>query len=397
MDLNKVGPLILSGVRTKYTQNQALHPPGSPSAPGPALVWIIVIPIVILVTIWSAWVMGYTIDRVSLFALIFSIGILVDDATVVVENIFRRWLEEGRYRPNRHRGGRGAGGGQPHHHRHPDRALRPAAHGLRQRHDGPLHARRSRPWARWPCCSPCSRPSSSPPGGPISCARAWRRLKKAEEHGSAGCRRPSSRVYYPVDHGRFVRNRLAWPGSCLIAMRGGGVFWPPAPCSTPGRSTVKMLPFDNKPEFNVVVNLPEGTALPVTANAVNQPGGQAAARRCQRWPLCTGLYRRPPPRSTSTAWCATTICESSRGRRTSKWCCRTGASVSAPVMSWRRPPGSGSPRSPENLGAHIAVVEMPPGPPVLQTMVAEVYGPDDTTRRRVARDLMEGLRGGAPM
>ncbi|RME15605.1 MAG: efflux RND transporter permease subunit, partial [Alphaproteobacteria bacterium] len=56
---------------------------------------LVVIPIVILVTVFSAWLLGYTIDRVSLFALIFSIGILVDDAIVVVENIYRRWLEQG--------------------------------------------------------------------------------------------------------------------------------------------------------------------------------------------------------------------------------------------------------------------------------------------------------------
>ncbi|MFN3076747.1 MAG: efflux RND transporter permease subunit, partial [Alphaproteobacteria bacterium] len=60
-----------------------------------ALVVLIVIPVVILITVFSAWIMGYTIDRVSLFALIFSIGILVDDAIVVVENIYRRWLEKG--------------------------------------------------------------------------------------------------------------------------------------------------------------------------------------------------------------------------------------------------------------------------------------------------------------
>ena len=52
-------------------------------------------PVVLLMTVFSAWVLGFTIDRVSLFALIFSIGILVDDAIVVVENIYRRWLEEG--------------------------------------------------------------------------------------------------------------------------------------------------------------------------------------------------------------------------------------------------------------------------------------------------------------
>ncbi len=62
----------------------------------PAIVVMLVIPVVLLMTIFMAWVTNYTIDRVSLFALIFSIGILVDDAIVVVENIYRRWLEEGR-------------------------------------------------------------------------------------------------------------------------------------------------------------------------------------------------------------------------------------------------------------------------------------------------------------
>jgi multidrug efflux pump subunit AcrB len=60
-----------------------------------SMVVLIVIPNVILITVFIAWVLGFTIDRVSLFALIFSIGILVDDAIVVIENIYRRWLEEG--------------------------------------------------------------------------------------------------------------------------------------------------------------------------------------------------------------------------------------------------------------------------------------------------------------
>ena len=54
-----------------------------------ALVTLVVIPTTILLTMLAAWLMGYTINRVSLFALIFSIGILVDDAIVVVENIAR--------------------------------------------------------------------------------------------------------------------------------------------------------------------------------------------------------------------------------------------------------------------------------------------------------------------
>ena len=56
-----------------------------------SVVVAIVIPVTILLTLFAAWVMGYTLNRVSLFALIFSIGILVDDAIVVIENIDRHW------------------------------------------------------------------------------------------------------------------------------------------------------------------------------------------------------------------------------------------------------------------------------------------------------------------
>ena len=55
------------------------------------VVTLIIIPTTILLTLFASWMMGYTINRVSLFALIFSIGILVDDAIVVVENIVRHW------------------------------------------------------------------------------------------------------------------------------------------------------------------------------------------------------------------------------------------------------------------------------------------------------------------
>ena len=64
-----------------------------------AVVTLVVIPTTILLTLFASKVMGYTINRVSLFALIFSIGILVDDAIVVVENIARHWaMKDGRSR-----------------------------------------------------------------------------------------------------------------------------------------------------------------------------------------------------------------------------------------------------------------------------------------------------------
>ena len=64
-----------------------------------ALVVAVVIPTTILLTLFAARLMGYTLNRVSLFALIFSIGILVDDAIVVIENIARHWaMNDGRSR-----------------------------------------------------------------------------------------------------------------------------------------------------------------------------------------------------------------------------------------------------------------------------------------------------------
>ncbi len=64
-----------------------------------AIVVAVVIPVTILLTLFAAQIMGYTLNRVSLFALIFSIGILVDDAIVVIENITRHWgMHDGRSR-----------------------------------------------------------------------------------------------------------------------------------------------------------------------------------------------------------------------------------------------------------------------------------------------------------
>ena len=60
------------------------------------VVTFIIVPTTILLTLFASWMMGYTINRVSLFALIFSIGILVDDAIVVVENIVRHWGMRGK-------------------------------------------------------------------------------------------------------------------------------------------------------------------------------------------------------------------------------------------------------------------------------------------------------------
>ena len=98
-----------------------------------------VIPTTILLTLFAANLMGYTINRVSLFALIFSIGILVDDAIVVVENIARHWaMQDGRAaRAGHDRGGRR--GRQSDRRRDADGGRGAAADAVRVRADGPLH------------------------------------------------------------------------------------------------------------------------------------------------------------------------------------------------------------------------------------------------------------------
>ena len=99
----------------------------------------IAVPVTLALTLFIYYVAGYTLNRVTLFALIFSIGILVDDAIVVVENIERHHREKKGLLllPDRGRGDRR--GGQPHHPRHLHRHRRHPPHGLRARDDGAVH------------------------------------------------------------------------------------------------------------------------------------------------------------------------------------------------------------------------------------------------------------------
>ena len=103
---------------------------------------LLAIPVTLALTMSVFYLLGYTINRVTLFALIFSIGILVDDAIVVVENMVRHFrLPENRGRPMQRSYGRGGRrGGQPHHPGHLRRDCRGAAHGICARPDGAVHA-----------------------------------------------------------------------------------------------------------------------------------------------------------------------------------------------------------------------------------------------------------------
>jgi multidrug efflux pump subunit AcrB len=144
---------------------------------------------------------------------------------------------------------------------------------------------------------------------------------------------------------------------------------------------VKMLPFDNKPEFSVVVNMPEGTALPVTANVVRR-----LAEKVRTMPEVTavqtyvgtaqpfnfnGMVRHYYLRERPWEGDLLVMLKDKNERKLGSHALAVAAREMLTPLA-------------RELGARIAVVEMPPGPPVLQTVVAEVYGPDAETRRQVA-------------
>ncbi|MEA3411345.1 MAG: efflux RND transporter permease subunit [Pseudomonadota bacterium] len=342
-----------------------------------AIVVVIVIPVVILVTVFSAWVLDYTIDRVSLFALIFSIGILVDDAIVVVENIYRRWLIKGAS----------------------DTAT--AVDAVREVGNPTILATFTVIAALLPMgfVSGMMGPYMEPipalgsvamlfslfaafiftPWLTMSLKPSMEKLHKAEE----------KEVRQQHWLGRLYRNTIV----PLIERRVLGlgflitiivVFFLCCVMFYTEAVRVKMLPLDNKPEFNVVINMPEGTALPVTANLANR-----AANVLRRMPEVTAVqtyvgtaspynfnglvrhyYLRERP------WMGdlqVQLLDKHDRDRTSHEIAVEAREMLTPMA--------------EEAGGRIQVVEMPPGPPVLQTLVAEIYGPTPEIRRQVAGEM----------
>jgi multidrug efflux pump subunit AcrB len=346
-----------------------------------AFVVITVIPIVILLTVWSAWVLEYSIDRVSLFALIFSIGILVDDATVVVENIFRRWMEAGRT------------------------TVGVAIDAVREVGNPTILATMTIISALLPMgfvsglMGPYMRPipvlGSSAMFFSLLAAfifTPWFALRMRPGSVASFHKAEAREQKVHKIIGRFYEP-IIMP---LIKYRTLGVLFlvsiiglTAAVCALFYFKVVpvKMLPFDNKPEFNVLVNMPEGTALPVTANVVQQVAEKIRADIPEATALQTyvgtaspynfnGLVRHYYVRQSPWEGDVQVMLLDKRERE------RSSHQISDDARELLTPLA-------QQLGASIQVVEMPPGPPVMQTVVAELYGPDDATRRQVAADMKE--------
>ena len=344
----------------------------------PALVVMIVIPVVILATIFYALLTGYTIDRVSLFALIFSIGILVDDAIVVVENIYRRWLiDESTDTSVAIDAVREVG--------NPTilatftviAALLPMGfvRGMMGPYMEPIPALGSfamlfsvfaafmfTPWLAMRI-----KPSMS----------KLKDMEESEHNQNEWLGNLFRKILIPLITSK-TKGRIFLISLFIIFFLSVSMFYTK---SVP----VKMLPLDNKSEFNVVVNMKEGTALPVTANVVNELAevllevdevtsiqtysGTASPFNFNG--LVRHYYLRTEP------WQADLQVQLlSKKERT-----RSSHEIAEDVRERLLEVIDG------NSDVRIQVVEMPPGPPVLQSVVAEVYGPDEEIRRQVARDL----------
>jgi multidrug efflux pump subunit AcrB len=145
---------------------------------------------------------------------------------------------------------------------------------------------------------------------------------------------------------------------------------------------LKMLPFDNKSEFQVVVDMPAGTPLEHTAAVLRELG--APAHACPKSPT-TRPMPAPRRRSTSTAWCASTTCAAAARSATcrSTWSTSTSAARKSHAIATRVRPALQE--IAQRHGANVKVVEVPPGPPVLSPIVAEIYGPQGRGRRAVAK------------
>lgn len=343
----------------------------------PTIVVGTVIPVVILITVFSAWVLGYTIDRVSLFALIFSIGILVDDATVVVENMYRRWLAAGSV------------------------DTQTTIDAVREVGNPTVLATFTIIAALLPMgfVSGMMGPYMEPIPVLGSAAMLfslfaafiftpWLAVRIRPSIGQLH-KMEASEEKFAQRLDRFYRNLLGplldSPAKArLFRISIWIVFLLCCMLFYTTHVTVKMLPLDNKPEFNVVVNMPEGTALPVTANVVQQltekvltlpevTAVQTYAGTASPFNF-NGLVRHYYLRN--RPWEADIqiqLLEKDDRERSSHQIAVAAREMLTPIAS--------------RLGARIAVVEMPPGPPVLQTMVAEIYGPDTKTRHQVAKDL----------
>ncbi len=336
-----------------------------------AAVVLIAIPVTLALTLFMFFLYGYTLNRITLFALIFSIGILVDDAIVVVENIVRHARlgdpKRGTFAAIALRAVDEVG--------NPTilATLAVVAAILPMAFVGGLMGPYMRPI---PVGASAAMAFSLVVAFVVTPWAALRILKPSDTH-SHSAEDPFTRVYRRV-MGPLIssgRMRAIFFAAVTVLLLGAIALVPLK------LVTVKMLPFDNKSEFQVMVRLPEGSALETTARVasalaaatledqavVNVQTYVGTAAPYNFNGLVRHYFLRQAPHLADLQVNLTP--KNARSAQSHDVARRVRERL-VPIA--------------RSLGARIQVAEVPPGPPVLQTLVAEVYGPDPARRTEVA-------------
>jgi multidrug efflux pump subunit AcrB len=334
-------------------------------------------------TLFASWAWGFTLNRVSLFALIFSIGILVDDAIVVVENI-HRW--QGLY---------------------PEKSLLEIIPPAVDEVGGPTILATLTVIAALlpmafvtglmgPYMSPI--PINSSMGMAISLAVAfvvtpWLALKLMKSQGGAQAHQPSKldakldstfrkllTPFLDPVKGAAMRLKLAIAVVLLILGSVSLAYFQLV--------VLKMLPFDNKSEFQIIVDMPLGTPLEETARVLREIGSELAQEpdvvNYQAYAgtaspinfngLVRQYYLRAVPEKGDIQ-----VNLADKQQRTRK-------SHEIAISLRDRIEAIG-----KKNGGVAKVVEVPPGPPVISPIVAEIYGPDMKGQMAVGKEVRQAF------
>ncbi len=342
-----------------------------------SLVVAIAIPTTLALTLLVFYLYGYTLNRITLFALIFSIGILVDDAIVVVENVVRHYRLPG----NRQRN-----------------LSEVAVEAVAEVGNPTILATLAVIAAILPMAfvSGLMGPYMRPIPVGASAAMFWSLLIAFIVTPWAARRMLAVEVEGRRDHGeregRFTLLYRRWMGHLIhdskwrMAFLGGTLALLLGACALVplGVVKVKMLPFDNKSEFQVILNMPEDSSLQQTAAVAREMADailpEAEVRDVQIYAGTAspfnfnGLVRHYFMRS-GPAVADLQVNLLNRHERREQ---------SHDIAKRVRPRLAEIAR---RHNARVAVAEVPPGPPVLQTLVAEVYGPDEASRLRLAAEV----------
>ncbi len=331
----------------------------------------IAIPVTLALTMLIFYLIGYTLNRITLFALIFSIGILVDDAIVVVENI-HRYFTTTIMKP-----------------------LDAAVKAVDEIGNPTILATFAVIASILPMgfvgglMGPYMRPI--PVGASMAMLFSMLiafivtpyfafRFMKGEAHHTSNAEPIDSRLtlFYRHWMGRLIHQK-----GLRYSFLAGVVVLLLLSCSLIyfKAVTVKMLPFDNKNELQVIIDAPDGTSLEQTARITRE--------------MAVAL-RSVPEVTTFQAYIGTSAPFNFNGL-VRHYYLRKGAHL-ADIQVNLLPKEERKDQShaiakrirplvkavADRYGARVKVAEIPPGPPVLATLVAEIYGPDDTARAGAA-------------